>query len=205
VTVAVQGYGSVGANAARHLDDAGANVVAVSDAEGAVLDRDGLPTHEIKSYEEKPSAVTEYDAPKITNDALLELDVDVLVPAAIGGVITSDNADDIAADIVVEGANGPTTSDADEVLHDRGVTVIPDILANAGGVTASYFEWLRGRNRRKWPKEKVMDELTLEMNQSWEDVVEEHESLDGASWREACYVVALNRLSKAYDERGMWP
>jgi len=205
VTVAVQGYGSVGANAARHLDDAGANVVAVSDAEGAVLDRDGLPTHEIKSYEEKPSAVTEYDAPKITNDALLELDVDVLVPAAIGGVITSDNADDIAADIVVEGANGPTTSDADEVLHDRGVTVIPDILANAGGVTASYFEWLRGRNRRKWPKEKVMDELTLEMNQSWEDVVEEHESLDGASWREACYVVALKRLSKAYDERGMWP
>lgn len=205
VTVAVQGYGSVGANAARHLDDAGADIVAVSDAEGAVVDHDGLPTREVKSYEEKPSAVTEYDAPTITNDELLKLDVDVLIPAALGGVITSENADEIAADTVVEGANGPTTSDADEILHERGVTVVPDILANAGGVTASYFEWLRGRNRRKWPKEKVMDELAVEMNQSWESVVEEHEALDGASWRDACYVVALKRLAKAYSERGMWP
>jgi glutamate dehydrogenase (NAD(P)+) len=205
VTVAVQGYGSVGANAARDLDDAGANVVAVSDSEGGVYDPDGLPTDEIPSFNEKPGAVTEHDAPTITNEELLTLDVDVLVPAAIGGVIDSQNADDVQAEIVVEGANGPTTSEADTILDERGVPVVPDILANAGGVTASYFEWLRGRNRRKWPLEKVMEELEEEMNSSWCDVVETYEELKGASWREACYVVALRRLGKAYEERGLWP
>ena len=167
--MAVQGYGSVGANAARDLDDAGADVVAV------------------------------------TNGELLTLDVDVLVPAAIGGVINAENADDVQADIVVEGANGPTTSEADTVLNERGVPVVPDILANAGGVTASYFEWLRGRNRRKWPLKKVMDELEEEMNSSWYDVVEAYEGLEDPSWRDACYVVALRRLGKAYEERGLLP
>ncbi|MCX2818759.1 Glu/Leu/Phe/Val dehydrogenase [Haladaptatus sp. F3-133] len=205
VTVAVQGYGSVGANAARHLDDAGANVVAVSDAEGGVYDPDGLPTHEIPSYNENPGAVTRYDAPVVTNGELLTLDVDVLIPAAVGGVITADNADRVQADIVVEGANGPTTSEGDGILNERGVPVIPDILANAGGVTASYFEWLRGRNRRKWPLEKVIRELEEEMNASWQDAVEEYGRLDGASWRDACYAVALRRLGKAYEERGLWP
>jgi glutamate dehydrogenase (NAD(P)+) len=205
VTVAVQGYGSVGANAARHLDDAGADIVAVSDSEGGVYDPEGLPTHEIRSFNEKPGAVTEYDAPVITNEELLTLDVDVLIPSAVGGVITSENADEVRADTVVEGANGPTTSEADAVLNERGVPVIPDILANAGGVTASYFEWLRGRNRRKWPLEKVMRELEEEMDSSWRDAAEEYESLDGASWRDACYVVALRRLGKAYEERGLWP
>jgi len=204
-TVAVQGYGSVGANAARHLDDAGAKVVAVSDSVGGVHDPDGLPTHEIKSYDEKPGAVTEYDAPRITNAELLELDVDVLVPAAIGGVLTAENADEIEADLIVEGANGPTTTEADAIFEERGVPVIPDILANSGGVTASYFEWLRGMNRRKWPKEKVAKELEAEMNQSWNDTVEEFESPEEATWRDACYVVALRRLSRAYEERGLWP
>jgi glutamate dehydrogenase (NAD(P)+) len=204
-TVAVQGYGSVGANAARHLDDAGADVVAVSDSEGGVYDPEGLPTHEIKSFNEEPGAVTRHDAPFVTNEELLELDVDVLIPAAIAGVIDTNNADDIDADMVVEGANGPTTTEADAVLEERGVPVVPDILANAGGVTASYFEWLSGRNRRKWPLEKVMTELNEEMNSSWRDAVEEYESLDGASWRDACYVVALKRLGSAYEERGLWP
>ena len=205
VTVAVQGYGSVGANAARHIDDAGANVVAVSDSVGGVHDPDGLPTHDIKSYNEKPGAVTEYHAPNLTNAELLELDVDVLIPAAIGGVLTGENADDVQADIIVEGANGPTTSEADPIFEERGLPVIPDILANAGGVTASYFEWLRGMNRRKWPKETVMNELETEMNRSWESAVAEHESLEDATWRDACYVVALKRLARAYTERGLWP
>ena len=204
-TVAVQGYGSVGANAARHLDDAGADVVAVSDAQGGVYDPDGLSTYEVKSYEEKPSAVTEYDAPTISNAELLELDVDVLVPAAIGGVLTAENADEIEADLIIEGANGPTTTEADAIFEERGVPVIPDILANAGGVTASYFEWLRGMNRRKWPKEKVTEELETEMNQSWSDAAEQFGSLEDATWRDACYVVALERLSRAYTERGLWP
>jgi glutamate dehydrogenase (NAD(P)+) len=204
-TVAVQGYGSVGANAARDLDDAGADIVAVSDPEGGVHDPDGLPTDEIPSFNESPGGVTEHDAEAVTNGELLTLDVDVLVPAGIGGVINAENADDVQADIVLEGANGPTTSEADTVLNERGVHVVPDILANAGGVTASYFEWLRGRNRRKWPLKKVMDELEEEMNSSWYDVVEAYEGLEDPLWRDACYVVALRRLGKAYEERGLWP
>ncbi len=204
-TVAVQGYGSVGANAARHLDDSGASVVAVSDAEGGVYDPDGLPTIDIPSYEEEPGAVTSYEADTISNEELLTLDVDVLIPAAIGGVLTADNADDVRADVVVEGANGPTTSEADTILFERDVDVIPDIIANAGGVTASYFEWLHGKNQRKWPKPKVLEELEKEMNQSWEDVVDQHRELDGVSWRDASYAVALERLATAYSERGMWP
>ncbi len=204
-TVAVQGFGSVGANAARHLDDAGASVVAVSDAEGGVYDPDGLPTHEIPSYEEEPGAVTSYSADTISNEELLTLDVDVLVPAAIGGVLTADNADDVQAELVVEGANGPTTGEADDILYERDVDVVPDILANAGGVTASYFEWLHGRNQRKWPKDKVMEELEKEMNSSWDDVVTKKDELEDVSWRDASYAVALERLAIAYSERGMWP
>ncbi|MFW5929444.1 MAG: Glu/Leu/Phe/Val dehydrogenase dimerization domain-containing protein [Halobacteriota archaeon] len=205
-SVAVQGYGSVGANAARHLDDAGAKVVAVSDAGGGVYDPDGLPTHEIPSYAEKPGAVTEFDgADRISNDDLLTLDVDVLVPAALGGVLTREVADDVEASLVVEGANGPTTTEGEEVLLERDVAVVPDVLANAGGVTASYFEWLQGTNRTKWPREKVMDELENEMNTSWEDVARRHDELDDASWRDAAYAVAFERLVREYDQRGRWP
>ena len=165
----MQGYGSVGANAARDLDDAGADVVAV------------------------------------TNGELLTLDVDVLVPAAIGGVINAANADDRQADIVVVGANGPTTSEADTVPNARGGPVVPELHAHAVRVTASYVRARRGRNRRKWPLKKVMDELEEEMNSSWYDVVEAYEGLEDPSWRDACYVVALRRLGKAYEERGLLP
>jgi glutamate dehydrogenase (NAD(P)+) len=209
VTVAVQGFGSVGANAARYLDDRGASVVAVSDVDGAIYDPDGLDTRDVQDHDERPGMVSGYadsrsDIQSLSNEELLELDVDVLIPAAVGNVITAENANDIAADLVVEGANGPTTSAADRILEERGVTVIPDILANAGGVTVSYFEWLQDINRRKWSLERVHEELETEMLDAWNAVREEVEAND-CTFRDAAYVVALSRVADAHDARGLWP
>ena len=205
VTVAVQGFGSVGANAARYLDDRGADVVAVSDVDGAIYDPDGLDTRDVQDHDERPGMVSGYEhADSLDNAELLELDVDVLIPAAVGNVITADNVNDVQADIVVEGANGPTTSAADRVLEERGVEVIPDILANAGGVTVSYFEWLQDINRRKWSLERVNEELETEMLKAWDAVREEVEARD-CTWRDAAYVVALSRVADAHEARGLWP
>ncbi|WP_433631783.1 glutamate dehydrogenase GdhB [Halomicrococcus sp. NG-SE-24] len=204
-TVAVQGFGSVGANAARLLDDWGATVVAVSDVNGAAYDPSGLDTHSVPSHEEQPEAVMQYGAPNtLTNEELLELDVDVLIPAAVGNAITADNANDVEADVVVEGANGPTTAAADSILDERDVHVIPDILANAGGVTVSYFEWLQDINRRQWSLERVNDELESMMLDAWETVRREVEAGD-TSWRQAAYIVALDRIGEAKETRGLWP
>ncbi|PGF16853.1 amino acid dehydrogenase [Natrinema sp. CBA1119] len=212
-TVAVQGFGSVGANAARLLEAWGATIVAVSDVNGAVYDPDGVDVDAIPSHDEEPEAVTQFaatleggpDGPRrISNAELLELDVDVLIPAAVGNVITADNADAIAADIVVEGANGPTTFAADAILEDRGIRVIPDILANAGGVTVSYFEWLQDINRRAWSLERVNEELESEMVTAWTTLKAEVERRD-VSWRDAAYAVALDRVSEAHEMRGLWP
>ena len=204
-TVAVQGYGSVGANAARLLDEWGATVVAVSDVNGGVYDPDGLDTHAIPTHDEEPEGVLGHEAPgAVSNDDLLELDVDVLIPAAVGNVLTEANADQVTADIVVEGANGPTTTAADRVLDERDVAVIPDILANAGGVTVSYFEWLQDINRRAWSLERVHEELEQEMLTAWNVVREEVETRD-VTWREATYIVALSRVAEAHEARGLWP
>ncbi|WP_303848858.1 glutamate dehydrogenase GdhB [Natrononativus amylolyticus] len=204
-TVAVQGFGSVGANAARLLDEWGASVVAVSDVNGAIYDPDGLDIESIPTHEEEPEAVLEQDAPEtLTNEEILELDVDVLVPAAVGNVISAENAGDVAADIVVEGANGPTTFAADSILEERGVPVIPDILANAGGVTVSYFEWLQDINRRQWSLDRVQEELEEHMLDAWDDVRGEVEAKE-LTWRDAAYVVALSRIAEAKAMRGLWP
>lgn len=203
-TVAVQGYGSVGANAARLLDEWGATVVAVSDVNGAAYDPDGLDTHAIPTHHEEPEAVTVYADETIGNDALLELDVDLLVPAAVGNAITEDNVTDVRADIVVEGANGPMTFGADSILTERGIPVVPDILANAGGVTVSYFEWLQDINRRAWSIDRVNEELEDEMLAAWEAVRDEVETRD-VTWRDAAYIVALSRITEAHERRGLWP
>ncbi|WP_224450234.1 glutamate dehydrogenase GdhB [Haloprofundus salilacus] len=204
-TVAVQGFGSVGANAARLLDEWGAKIVAVSDVDGAIYDPAGLDTNDVESHEERPGMVSGYDAPKtLTNAELLELDVDVLVPAAVSNAITVDNVDDVRAGMVVEGANGPTTFAADTILEERGVPVIPDILANAGGVTVSYFEWLQDINRRAWPLDRVNDELETEMLKAWNAVRAEVDERD-LTWRDAAYAVALSRIGEAKATRGLWP
>ncbi len=204
-TVAVQGFGSVGANAARYLDDLGADVVAVSDVDGAIYDPDGLDTNDVEGHDERPGMVSGYDAPEtLTNEELLTLDVDVLIPAAIGNVLTVENARDVQADIIVEGANGPTTSTADQIFEERGIPVVPDIVANAGGVTVSYFEWLQDINRRKWTLERVNEELETEMLRAWDAIRAEYESRD-VTWRDAAYIVALSRIAEAHDVRGLWP
>ena len=203
-TVAVQGYGSVGANAARLLDEWGATIVAISDVHGAMYEPDGIDTYDIPSHDEVPEAVTDMAETVITNDELLELDVDVLIPSAVGNVITESNADKIQAEIVVEGANGPTTSAGDSILAERDVTVVPDILANAGGVTVSYFEWLQDINRRSWSLERVNDELQTEMIDAYHSVREEYEKRD-VTWRDAAYIVALRRVAEAHEVRGLWP
>ncbi|MEF8807363.1 glutamate dehydrogenase GdhB [Natronomonas sp.] len=203
--VAIQGYGSVGSNAARLLDDWGANVVAVSDVNGGIYDANGLDTYSIPSHHEEPEAVMRHDAPEtVTNEGLLELDADVLIPAAVGNVLTESNAHDVEADMIIEGANGPATSTADEIFTARDIPVIPDILANAGGVTVSYFEWLQDINRRPWSLERVNDELETEMVDAWNDVREEYEARD-VTWRNAAYIVALSRLAEAHQSRGLWP
>jgi glutamate dehydrogenase (NAD(P)+) len=204
-TVAVQGYGSVGANAARALDEWGADVVAVSDVNGAIYDPDGLDTKDVMGHDERPGMVSGYDAPQqLANDELLELDVDVLIPAAIGNVLTADNADDVQADLIVEGANGPTTFAADSIFEKRDIPVVPDILANAGGVTVSYFEWLQDINRRQWTLDRVHEELEEEMLKAWGAVRNEVEERD-VTWRDAAYIVALNRVATAKETRGLWP
>jgi glutamate dehydrogenase (NAD(P)+) len=204
-TVAVQGFGSVGANAARLLDEWGATVVAVSDINGGVYDPDGLATQEISAHDEQPEAVMGTDAGStLTNAELLELDVDILVPAAVGNVLTEDNAAAVQADIVVEGANGPTTTAADRIFAEREVAVIPDIIANAGGVTVSYFEWLQDINRRQWTVERVREELESEMLSAWDDVRREFEARD-VTWRDAAYIVGLSRVAEAKSTRGLWP
>ncbi len=204
-TVAVQGFGSVGANAARYLDDLGADVVAVSDVDGAIYDPDGLDTNDVEGHDERPGMVSGYDAPEtLTNEELLTLDVDVVIPAAIGNVLTVENARDVQADIIVEGANGPTTSTADQIFEERGIPVVPDIVANAGGVTVSYFEWLQDINRRKWTLERVNEELETEMLRAWDAIRAEYESRD-VTWRDAAYIVALSRIAEAHDVRGLWP
>lgn len=203
--VAVQGFGSVGANAAKLLDDWGANVVAVSDVNGAIYDANGVDTRAIPAHDEEPEAVLTHGAPEtLTNGELLELDVDVVIPAAIGNVLTAENADDVAADIVIEGANGPTTSAASAIFAERDLPVIPDILANAGGVTVSYFEWLQDINRRAWSLDRVHDELETEMLAAWQGVREEFEARN-VTWRDAAYIVALSRIAEAHETRGLWP
>ncbi|QRV15953.1 Glu/Leu/Phe/Val dehydrogenase [Haloterrigena salifodinae] len=204
-TVAIQGYGSVGANAARRLDEWGANVVAVSDVTGGIYDPTGLDTFDVPSHDENSRGVSEYDAPqRISNEELLTLDVDLLIPAAVGDVLTADNADDVRAEFVVEGANGPTTPAADEIFEERNVPVIPDILANAGGVTVSYFEWLQDINRRQWSPDEVQSELDSEMVDAWNSVRATVAERD-VRWRTAAYIVALSRIGEALTARGLWP
>jgi glutamate dehydrogenase (NAD(P)+) len=206
MTVAVQGFGSVGANAARLLDEWGANVVAVADVDGAIYDPEGFDTEDVLSHEEQPGMVSGYDAPEtLSNAELLELDVDVLIPAAIGNALTEANAEDISASMVVEGANGPTTSTAASILERRNVPVIPDILANAGGVTVSYFEWLQDINRRGWSLERVNEELESEMLSAWGTVREIYETDSDITWRDAAYVVGLQRIVESHEARGLWP
>ncbi|MFC7203652.1 Glu/Leu/Phe/Val dehydrogenase [Haloferax namakaokahaiae] len=205
-TVAVQGYGNAGSVAAKLIEDLGATIVAVSDSSGGIYDADGLDAHAVKDFKNETGTVSDYeDTEAITNDELLTLDVDLLAPAALENAIDGDLANDVQADIIVEAANGPLTPEADDVLTERDIAVFPDILANAGGVTVSYFEWVQNRQRFYWTEERVNDELERVIVTAFDNLVDAYEKHDLPNFRTAAYVVAIRRVVDAYKSSGNWP
>jgi len=199
--VAIQGFGNVGSYLALFLHERGYNVVAVSNAQGGVYDPDGLdiPTVFDGYSDEDDLFVT---GEQLSNADLLTLDVDVLIPAAIEDQITTDNMADIRADSIMEMANGPTTTDADAHLADRGIPIIPDILANAGGVTTSYFEWVQNSSNEYWSKSMVQDKLEEQMRAAFEDLYAVTQDAEDRSWREAAYIRAVDAVLDAEAFRG---
>jgi glutamate dehydrogenase/leucine dehydrogenase len=206
-TVAVQGYGNAGSVAAKLIEDLGADVVAVSDSSGAVYAEDGFDTRAVKDHKRETGSVVGYAGARdtLTNEELLTLDVDILVPAALENAIDGDLAPDVQADVIVEAANGPLTPAADDVLAERDVYVVPDILANAGGVTVSYFEWVQNRQRFYWTEDRVNDELERVIVEAFDELVRTYEENDLPNLRTAAYVVAIRRVLEAYEQGGTWP
>jgi glutamate dehydrogenase (NAD(P)+) len=204
-TAAVQGFGKVGAGAAQLLHEAGVRVVAVSDQLGAVYDEQGLDVTNVRSHAAATGSVVGYnDAGEIAGDALLELEIDLLVPCAVEGVIDVGNAGAIHASIVVEGANGPTTPEADAILSDQGVMVVPDILANSGGVIVSYFEWVQAVQAYWWSGAQVEERLNERLLTTWDEVGARADE-DGVTLREAATDIAVARVADAHKLRGLYP
>ena len=204
-TVAVQGFGNVGSYLSRFLAEDGATVVAVSDSSGGLYNPNGLDVAAAIAHKAETGSLAGLrGAEPISNEDLLLLDCDVLAPCALEQVITSANADRVRARMIVEGANGPLTPDADEILDDRGVTVMPDILANAGGVVVSYFEWVQGLQEYFWKEAevnaKLNDIITRAFNETWAL----HDSR-GVSMRLAAYGLAVRRVAEATTTRGIYP
>ena len=203
-TAAVQGYGNAGAHVARFLEEAGVRVVAVSDSKGGIYDKKGLQMEQVNAAKEKKGTVTAAHGQKISNAELLELPVDILVPAALEGAITRENAARIKAKIVAEAANGPTTPDADDILRSNGTVVIPDILANAGGVTVSYFEWVQDLYSFFWDPDVVRNHLERTIRRAYEDVAETARRHD-TDLRTGALILAVGRVEEATRLRGLFP
>ena len=203
-TVAVQGFGNVGSVAASLLAREGCRVVAVGDRTGAVHDAAGLDVADAVAWVRRHGTLEGYPrGERLTNDELLELQVDVLVPAALENVITTENAARIRARILAEGANGPTTAAADAILEDRGVFVVPDIVANAGGVTVSYFEWVQNRAAFAWPEDVVNDRLRESMTRGFREV-RALAGERGVDMRTAAYMLAIRRVASVQRLRGIY-
>ena len=197
VTVAVQGFGNVGSNAARLIADRGAKIVAVADHTGGVCKEDGLDIPALVTWVAEHGGVAGFpDGEAFDGSEIIIWDADVLIPAALEGAIHKDNADDVKAGIIVEGANGPTTPEASQILNDGGVLIIPDILANAGGVTVSYFEWVQNIQQFSWDEERVNQELDKKMSRAYRSV-REVASEHGIDMRTAAFALAIRRVGKA--------
>ncbi|QGX93936.1 Glu/Leu/Phe/Val dehydrogenase [Haloplanus rallus] len=202
-TVAVQGFGNVGSYLAKFLHERGYDVVAVSNVDGGIHDSSGIDMPALFDAYESSDDLFEFGAAEITNADLLTLDVDVLIPAAIENQITEANMAEVQADAVLEMANGPTTSRADEHLTERGIPVIPDILANAGGVTASYFEWVQNTTNEYWTEERVREKLATQLREAFADLREiKVASETTRTWREAAYTRAVESVLQAEAYRG---
>ena len=206
-TVAIQGFGKVGAPCAQLLAKSGCTIAAVSDVDGALYNPRGLDVAALmRARDAGHTSVhdAQIDADKIQGDELLALDVDILIPAALSGAITGANAEDIRAGVIVEGANGPTTPDADAILADRAITVVPDILANAGGVAVSYFEWVQDLQAYFWDEAEVNDKLARVMHRAYDEVVAAA-SQYRVSLRTAAQIIGVGRVAEATRLRGLYP
>lgn len=200
-TVAVQGFGNAGRHVARILAGLGSKIVAVSDSKGAIYDPNGLDLDRVMKLKDEQTILHYGNDHHLPADRLLELDVDLLVPAALENVITQDNAERIQAKIIAEAANGPTTPEADEILFANGVLVIPDILANAGGVTVSYFEWVQNTMNYYWSETEVNEKLKTIMVDSYHQVRELAEKYN-TDFRTAAYMKSIRRVVEAMEARG---
>ena len=192
-TIAVQGFGNVGKYFAKIAFENGYKIVAVSDSKGGIYDPDGLDINEVDRIKNETGSVTNYNAKKITNEEVLELDVDILVPAALEDQINEKNVDKIKAKYIFEAANGPTTPEASEILFKRGVKVFPDILVNAGGVTGSYFEWYQNKHNENWDLEKYNSELEKTMKKASKDVYDTKLKYN-VNCRRAALILAIERI-----------
>jgi glutamate dehydrogenase (NAD(P)+) len=202
--VAVQGFGNVGSVAADLMAEHGAKIVAVTDWKSGVYNANGLDIDKLIAYNQEHRTVDKFpDAEVITNHDLFKLDVEVLIPAALEEQITAANMRDIKAKLIVEGANGPTTPEAHKYLHERGVFIVPDILANAGGVTVSYFEWVQDRYGYFWEEHEVNYRLEAKMVQAFKEVLQTAQKFN-VDMRVAAYIVAINRVATVTKMRGMY-
>ena len=204
-TVAIQGYGNAGSIAATLLAEEGSTVIAVSDSTGGIVNRSGLDPAKVNAWKREHGTVVGFPgAEEINNADILELQCDILVPAALENQITHVNADRVKARIVAEAANGPTTPEADRILYDKGVFLIPDILCNAGGVTVSYFEWVQDMQSFFWTEARINESLKEIMDRAFDDVHRMSTTRE-VDMRTAAYMVAVARVAEATNLRGLYP
>lgn len=203
--IAIQGFGNVGFNAARILAGKGAAIIAIGAKEGAIYSEKGIDVESAGLYYRERGDLTDFpNAESVSNEELLTCECDILIPAAMESTIDADVAPHIRARVVCEGANGPTTPEADEILRDNGVTILPDILANAGGVTVSYFEWVQGLDNFFWDIKRVQDELQRVMERAFDEVNAKADSAD-CDYRTAAYTIAIGRVVEACRLKGLFP
>ena len=200
--VVIHGFGNVGSHAALYLKQMGAKIIAISDYYGGIYNPNGLPIQQLFQYAVERRPLKDYsDADQISNQEILELECDILIPAAIGGVITEENANRIQASAIFEAANYPTTMSGEQVLADRGIPVFPDILVNAGGVIVSYFEWVQNIQQFRWDINRVNKEMKEMLVKAYKNVFEIHKN-KGVSLRTAAFMVGVQRVAKATELRG---
>ncbi|MBM4400354.1 MAG: Glu/Leu/Phe/Val dehydrogenase [Crenarchaeota archaeon] len=203
--VAVQGYGNVGYNAASIMHSMGCKVIAVSDSSGGIYCPDGINPEEVRAHKSKTGSVINYkNCTNITNEELLQTKCAILIPAALQNQIRKDNADKISAKIVAEGANGPTTPEADKTLYEKGTCLIPDILANSGGVTVSYFEWVQNLTREHWTLKEVNQKLENKITKAFYDV-QKLSRKEESDMRTAALMLGVGRVAQAIRTLGLWP
>jgi len=204
-TIAIQGFGNVGGTTASVLSGYGSRIIAISDSSGGVYNIKGLDIKGLLRHKKETGSVIDFkDSDNITNNELFQLECDILLPAALEGAICARNASSIKAKMIVEGANGPTTAEADKILGERRIFIIPDILANAGGVVVSYFEWVQGTQCFFWREDEVNNRLQEIMDNAFHEVLEISQR-EQVTMRNAAYILAIDRLARAVQIRGIFP